>query len=81
MQTKVKTWGNSNAIRLSKELIDLLDIHTDDVLDVNVDGNKIILTKASTFRHKSFEERLAEYDGQIDLYEFDWGKPQGREMI
>ena len=33
------------------------------------------------FEHKSFGERLKEYDGEIEVYEFDWGEPVGREMV
>ena len=33
------------------------------------------------FEHKSFGERLKEYGGAIEVYEFDWGEPVGREMM
>ncbi|WP_167541207.1 hypothetical protein [Pseudobutyrivibrio ruminis] len=33
------------------------------------------------FEHKSFSERLKEYDGEIEVYEFDWGESVGREMV
>ena len=29
--------------------------------------------------HKTFEERLAEFDGKITVSDFDWGVPMGRE--
>jgi antitoxin MazE len=33
------------------------------------------------FRHKTLEERAAEYGGKLNLDgEFDWGKPVGREI-
>lgn len=38
------------------------------------DGSKL-------FEHKSFSERLKEYDGEIEVYEFDWGEPVGREIL
>ena len=31
--------------------------------------------------HKSFEERLAEYGGEITVCDFDWGEPKGREIL
>ena len=34
---------------------------------------------SKVFEHKSFVERLKEYDGEIELYEFDWGESVGRE--
>lgn len=33
------------------------------------------------FKQKSLTERLEEYDGEIEVYEFDWGEPVGREMM
>ena len=36
--------------------------------------------RSKVFEHKSFVERLKEYDGEIELYDFDWGEPVGREM-
>ena len=35
---------------------------------------------SKVFEHKSFVERLKEYDGEIEVYDFDWGEPVGREM-
>ena len=43
--------------------------------DEKTDNNCVI------FEHKSFVERLEEYDGEIEIYEFDWGEPVGREMM
>ncbi|MBP5564820.1 MAG: hypothetical protein J6X45_03765 [Lachnospiraceae bacterium] len=34
-----------------------------------------------SFTHKSFEERLLEYNGKISICEFDWGEPKGREFF
>ena len=34
-----------------------------------------------SFRHRTFEERVAEYGGKIGVDgEFDWGEPVGREI-
>ena len=33
------------------------------------------------FEHKPFSDRRKEYDGEIEVYEFDWGEPVGREMM
>ena len=38
-------------------------------------------TLAKTFRHKTLEERAAEYNGRLMLDgEYDWGEPVGREV-
>ena len=78
-QTVVRAWGNSQGIRLSKKILEKAKIGLDDLLQVEDSENTIILKKA--FRHKSFEERLADYDGKIDVLDFDWGEPRGKELV
>ena len=79
MVTQVKTWGNSQGIRLSKELLALAGIKSNDLLDISViDGN--IVLKNIENRHKTLEERAKEYGGKLGPYEeYDWGEPVGRE--
>ena len=79
MQTQVKTWGNSQGIRISKEILQQAGIKKDDILDVKISDGMIMLVKP--FRHKTLEERAADYDGQLKLDgEYDWGEPEGREV-
>ena len=78
-QVMIRSWGNSLGIRLPKKILDRLGIGSSDVLNVEINNNSIVLSKA--FKHKTFEERLAEYDGQISVFEYDWGEPVGKEML
>lgn len=79
MQAQVKEWGNSQGIRLSKEVLKSAGIALDDFLDVTVSNG--IITLAKTFHHKTLEERAAEFDGKLMLDgEYDWGEPVGREV-
>ena len=75
----IKKWGNSQGIVLTKSMMDAAKLKVNDVLDVEVFENEIVLKKP--FRHRTFEERLAEYDGKISAYPFDWGDPKGRELL
>ncbi len=78
MQTQVKVWGNSQGIRIPKEVLKEASISVDDILDVKVSNGMIMLVKP--FRHKTLEERTAEFDGKLSLDgEFDWGEASGRE--
>jgi antitoxin MazE len=78
MVTQVKAWGNSQGIRLSKELLSLAGIQNNDYLEVMVVDGNIVLKK--TFKHRTLEERAAELNTQPGPYkEFDWGTPVGRE--
>lgn len=75
----VKKWGNSQGIRIPKTVLNQLDMHISDELEMSVVGNSIILKKA--FQHKTFEERLAAYGGKISVCDFDWGEPVGKELL
>ena len=53
MQAQVKEWGNSQGIRLSKEILKSAGITLNETLDVTVSNGAITLTKS--FRHKTLE--------------------------
>lgn len=79
MQAQVKVWGNSQGIRIPKELLEDAGITLNELLDISVSDGVITLTKA--FRHKTLEERAEEYGGSLNLDgEYDWGEPVGREV-
>jgi antitoxin MazE len=74
MQAQVRAWGNSQGIRIPKDVLQAADVEIDDVLEVRVSNGMIMLMKP--FRHKTLEERAAEFDGRLELDgEFDWGAP------
>ena len=78
-QVAIRTWGNSQGIRIPKDILAKMQLKTSDILDISIEDDAIVLRKQ--FRHKSFEERLAEYEGKISVTDFDWGKPKGRELL
>lgn len=79
MQAQVKEWGNSQGIRLPKEILKSAGITLNEMLDVTVTDGVIILAKP--FRHKTLEERASEYNGRLMLDgEYDFGEPVGREV-
>lgn len=79
MQAQVKVWGNSQGVRIPKELLQDAGIALNERLDISASDGVITLTK--TFRHRTLEERAAEYGGNLNLDgEYDWGEPVGREV-
>lgn len=79
MVAQVKAWGNGQGVRFSKELLDTIDVHIDDFLDIQIKDGSIILSK--TFKHKTLEERAADFEGKVGPYEeFSWGDAEGREQ-
>ena len=64
-QVAIKTWGNSQGIRIPKNILEKLGLHVSDTLQIEVIDDSIVLKKA--FKHKTFEERVAEYNGEIQF--------------
>lgn len=79
MNVTVKKWGNSQAIRLPKSITESLNIRENENVEIKVRNDEIIIKK--TRRHRSFEERMAGYDGNYDFVEMDTEKPAGREVF
>ena len=65
MQAQVREWGNSQGIRLSKDILKSAGIALNEMLEVTVSDG--VITLAKTFRHKTLEERAAEYNGRLML--------------
>ncbi len=77
--TALKTWGNSQGIIIPKKILKALHWNVPDVLELEVTEDEIRIRKP--FRHKSFEERLAAYQDRIEVLDFDWGEPMGKELL
>ena len=60
-------------------VVDKLGLAASGMSDVETAKDSIIPGKA--LGHRTFEERLAEYDNEISVADFDWGEPVGKEML
>ena len=79
MQVQLKQWGNSQGVRFSKELLNTVGFKENDLLTVEVQDGKLILSRG--FQHKSLKERAEKFGGQLNLSEeMDWGEPVGSEV-
>lgn len=65
MQTQVKAWGNSQGIRLPKDILQEANVEINDMLEVKVSDGMIMLVK--TFRHQKLEERAEKFGGKLNL--------------
>ena len=74
MFTKVQSWGGSQGIRLPKKIIDLMEIHVNDSVELLADRNKIIIQKPKKYDLKTL------FDGYTgEKPEEFWDGPKGRE--
>jgi antitoxin MazE len=81
MITKVQKWGNSQGLRLSKELLADVDIGVGDAVDVAVRDGALVVTPARRVRGAlSLEELVSRIPKGYKPEELDWGAPVGREV-
>lgn len=86
-QTIIKKWGNSQGIRLSKELMTQMNLKENDTIGINVYNGKMTIEKIVEPKFLNLKERLeAFYNKPIDeIYvedtkEVDIGAPIGEEL-
>lgn len=73
----VKQWGNSQAIRLPKSLLEALEAEKDDDLNVEVINHSIVLTKAE--KEVTFEELFKGYNKEEFTTKIQSFSPVGNE--
>jgi antitoxin MazE len=81
MITKVQKWGNSQGVRLSKELLSDVDIKVGDAVDVAARDGALIVTPARRVRGgHDLSELVRRIPKDYTPEELDWGYPVGREV-
>ena len=81
MTTTIQKWGNSQAVRLPKAILESLFLKENDAVEIKAVDDSIIISKAIRKRRAkiSLEERFKDYIGEYNCEEYDWGSPVGRE--
>ncbi|MFW6054454.1 MAG: AbrB/MazE/SpoVT family DNA-binding domain-containing protein [Thermodesulfobacteriota bacterium] len=79
MQTKIKKWGNSLALRIPKSFAVNANLRQDELVDISIDKERIIITPISE-KEYSLDELLAGV-WEDNLHRgFDTGAPVGKEI-
>ena len=79
MQTKIKKWGNSLALRIPKYFALNANLRQDELVDISIDKERIIITPIGE-KEYSLDELLAGVSEDNLHSEFDTGVPVGREI-
>ncbi len=81
MITKVQKWGNSQGLRLSKELLADVHVSVGDAVEVTVRGGALIVTPARRVRGGvDLKDLVARIPKDYKPGELDGGAPAGREV-
>jgi antitoxin MazE len=81
MVTRVQKWGNSQGLRLAKQLLEDAHISVGDDVDVTIRDGTIIIAPIKRVRGKlSLQELVSRIPKDYEAGEVDWGNPIGREV-
>ncbi len=79
MQTKIKKWGNSLALRIPKSFALNANLRQNELVNLTIDKERIIITPIGE-KEYSLDE-LLEGVSESNLHgEFETGEPAGKEI-
>ncbi len=81
MVTKVRKWGNSQGLRLARQILDEAHIAVGDAVEVSVKDNTIMITPVNPVRgSRDLQELVARIPKDYAAIQEDWGSTVGREI-
>lgn len=81
MVTTIQKWGNSQGLRLARQVLENAHIGIGDEVDVTARDGTIVITPLKRIRGKrSLQELVSRIPKKYKSKELDWGKPVGREV-
>ncbi|MDO5330935.1 MAG: AbrB/MazE/SpoVT family DNA-binding domain-containing protein [Bacillota bacterium] len=78
MTTKIQKWGNSQAIRIPKHILESLKWNDDEDIVLTIKDGKVVIERA--YKRKNIKELFADFEGEYTPVEMDWGEPVGEEV-
>lgn len=79
MEVRIQKWGNSSGIRIPSSMLKNLNIKPNDILNINQEDDKIIISVPKK-RKISLDDRFKAYHGKNLAKEFSWDDNVGREI-
>jgi antitoxin MazE len=81
MLAKIQKWGNSQGLRLTKNVLMDAQINVGDEVDVSVKNGAIIVSPAKRIRGRhNLKDLVARIPEDYETFEVDWGEPVGKEV-
>jgi antitoxin MazE len=81
MVTKIQKWGNSQGLRLARQILEDACISVGDDVEVAVREGMIVIAPVRRIRgRQSLQELVAHIPKKYKPEETDWGKPVGNEV-
>jgi antitoxin MazE len=76
--SRVQKWGNSQGLRLPKQVLELADIAVGEEVEIAVANHQIVVRKAARPKY-NLAELVSRIPKDYQAQEVDWGQPVGKE--
>ena len=81
MVTRIQKWGNSQGLRLARQVLEDAHISVGDEVDVTTRDGMIVIAPTRRIRGKqSLQALVSRIPKNYKTGEVDWGDPIGREV-
>jgi len=81
MHAKIQKWGNSQGLRLAKNLLADAQLGVGDEVDISVKDGILIVTPAKRIRGRHrLKDLVSRIPEDYKTSEVDWGEPVGKEV-
>jgi len=81
MNTTIQKWGNSQGLRLKKDILETMNLSVGDGIKVLVKHGNIIISPDKKVRRKvDLKKILSKIPKDYKSEVIDWGKPVGKEV-
>jgi antitoxin MazE len=81
MNSYVRKWGNSPAIRVPLSILDAAKLHIDQAIDIRQEDGRIIIEACDKPPRYNLAELLAGVNSENLHAQTDWGEDIGAEII
>ncbi len=80
MIAQIKKWGNSQGLRLTKQLLSDAQISVGDTVDVDIQKGQIVIAPVKSIEKKhNLQELVSLIPDDFQASEINWGEPIGKE--
>jgi antitoxin MazE len=81
MITKLQKWGNSQGLRISKEILKKVHMSVGDEVDISLKHNQIVIKPQKQIRKKyNLKDLMDTIPANYKSKEVKWGKSKGKEI-
>ena len=82
MKATITNFGDRIGVQFPQSLLKRVEISENDDVEILVKDKRIIIQRPDNPKRLTTKERIAAFSGEPDnqLSEFEWGKPQGKEV-